>query len=213
MSHHPFELTTVIYTDPETIEDVRRLRAALPPSGVPVMDAHVTVYGRVFDLDPQVALERLRHVCRLHPSMTLRAQGLEAWFGGPGPTRTINSSRVALRHEPIEGGDVPGVSLGLPVTCPAALRDLHLAVYSVLADDEMGGAFGAPATYRPHLTLTQDMARDRLAEAVATIGDVPSWTFEAHEVALMRREAEGFVLVGTAPLLGARDAASEARRP
>ena len=177
------------------------------------MDAHVTVYGRVFDLDPQVALERLRHICRLHAPMMLRAQGLEAWFGGPGPTRTINSSRVSLRHEPIDGGDVPGVSLGLPVTCPSALRDLHLAVYSVLADDAMGGAFGAPATYRPHLTLTQDMARDRLAEAIVTIGDVPSWTFEAHEVALMRREAEGFVLVGTAPLLAAREAPIQLLRP
>ena len=204
MSPDAPELTTVIYpTDQTIINEVRRLRALLPPSGVPVMDAHVTVYGRFFDIDPEDALTRLRHICRLHPPMMLRAAGLEAWFGGPGPTRTINASRIGLRHEPIEGGDAPSVSLGLPVTSPTALRDLHLAVYSVLADAGAGdGAFGAPSTYGPHLTLVQEMPRADLLDAVARVGPIPSWTFEAREVVLMQRRPDGFVEIGVAPLLG-----------
>lgn len=208
----PLELTTVIYPDGEAvIDEVRRLRALLPPSAIPMMEAHVTIYGTFYELDPQEALARLQAICRHHPPFTLRATGLQAWFGGGGPARTMNENRRWLRLDPLEGYDEPGAGIVAPVSSPAALVDLHLAVYSALADaDVVGDGFGAPQFFKPHLTIVQSFPRRLLLEALERIGDAPDWTFAAHEVALMQREPDGFRVVGTAPLLGRGSPASPA---
>lgn len=203
------ELTSVIYpAEDAVIDEVRRLRGVLPASGVPVMEAHVTLYGTIYDLEPDEALARLQHICRLHPPVQLRAVGVQVWLGRGGPPSTVNENRQALYLDPLPDGDEPSASLAMPVFGQGqegdrALRELNIAAWSALADEgRTKGTFGSSANFVPHLTLVQSMPRRLVLEALDVLGDMPEYEFEGREVALMQREPDGFTLVGTAPLLG-----------
>jgi 2'-5' RNA ligase len=181
----PATLTTVIFASRPIRVEVQQLRAVMPPSGVPVMEAHVTTKGTFTRLAPEDALTIIQRVCAQAASIPLQCRGLQAWFHADG------------EH----------VSLIAPTWRHPALIRLHNALQSALGDPDRtlyGG--DRPHWFAPHLTLVQEMPRDRLAEAVAAVRELPDWRFDGTDVALMQ-QAEDLTWreVGRAPLAGERD--------
>jgi 2'-5' RNA ligase len=180
----PATLTTVLFAPRSVRTGVNRLRAAAPPSGVPVMDAHVTVKGTFVRMTPEDALALIQRVCTHVPPIPLQCQGLQAWF-------RMNDESV---------------SLVVPVWQHPDLLRLHDALHSALGDPDRTLYRGDKSHwYSPHLTIVQQIPRARLAEALAVL-PAPQWSFLATDVALMRQETDlSWREVGRAPLTGERD--------
>lgn len=159
--------TTVIYAPPAIRDEVNVIRAAAPPSGVPVMEGHVTTKGTFEQLLDEVEILRRMRACtaRVEP-FTLRAHGL-----------------VVVGQRP---------SFLVPVDPRPALAELHESLMVALADTgQYLDRNDLPGRYFPHLTLIQQCAPERAAEAEATLrAREYDWTFEATEVWLVGGDAD-----------------------
>lgn len=154
--------TTVIFATPEIRAEVEALRAAAPPSGVPVMEAHVTTKGTFVELrDVEEVLRRLRTCAAAVEPFSLRASGLAVWASGS--------------------------TIVVPVEPAPQLVALHDCLVGALGDQgPLLYPLDAPGQFRPHLTLVQRCGADALPRAEAFLRQrTYDWTFPADTVWLM----------------------------
>jgi len=156
----------VLFGSPEVIAAVEALRQTLPPSGRPILPAHVTVKGTFINPhDLARTVETLRAACAEFPPITLTADRCQTWSEGPfcgawldvAPSEPLSALHWRLVEELAAHGETiyPGESSG---------------------------------EFRPHLTIVQEIPAERIASVVATINAAEHhFTWTAPEVALVAR--------------------------
>lgn len=156
----------VLFGSPAVIAAVQVIREQLPPSGRPILPAHVTVKGTFINpVDLSQTMQTLQDVCARHAPVALTADHCRAW---------VDASYV-------------GAWLDVEPTEPLAA--LHWELVRLLADHGETTYHGeAEGTFRPHLTVVQDAPAEQEAAILDTINRADhrfSWT--AREVALVGR--------------------------
>jgi 2'-5' RNA ligase len=156
----------VTFAPPEIREAVDALRRQLPPSGRPIMQAHVTLKGTFVEprnLDEIAAV--IRRDCATAEPISIVTTGVQV-FGGEGGGVAFSVSE----SEPL---------IALHRRLVSDLRGLCNTIYS------MEGEYG---TFHPHLTLVQQLPAAVLDDARRLADRAGSeWTFPAREAALVGR--------------------------
>jgi 2'-5' RNA ligase len=156
----------VAFAPPEVQEAVEALRRQLPPSGRPIMAAHVTLKGTFVeprDLD-DIARE-VDRVCAAAAPFTIAAGEIHV-SSGP------ETGGVLLAVQPSDA------LMALHQELVAALRDRCETIYGM----EITG------TFRPHLTIVQQIPVAALAGAQDLVERAsPRYTFAVTEAVLVGR--------------------------
>ncbi len=170
----------VAFAPPEVREAVEALRRQLPPSGRPIMAAHVTLKGTF--VRPRELDEIAREVDRVCAGAAPFAIAAGEVHVSSGP----ESGGIALTVEPSEG------LMALHRQLAAALRDRCETIYGM----ELTG------TFRPHLTIVQQIPAAALAGAQELVARAaPRFTFPATEAVLVgRRGGRRWEPLRTAPI-------------
>jgi len=157
--------SVVAFAPPDIRETVDALRRTLPPSGRPILQAHVTLKGTF--VDPQDLDEiatRVRQASAEATPFTISTTDLHLFSGEGGA--------LALMLDP------PGALLALHHRLVEELRPLCRTIY------ELEGA----TAFRPHLTLVQQLSPDQLDAARPTVQQANLHvTFDATEASLVGR--------------------------
>ena len=156
----------VAFGTPAVVDAVEQIRRALPPSGRPILPAHVTVKGTFVEpvsLD-QIA-ERLRACCASTQPFSLTTGTLDVWSdeGGSGVLFHVDESPelTKLHWQLVE-----------------EIKTLAATVYY---GEDIG-------VYTPHLTVVQQIPADRATAAVPVVErHSPGFTFPVTEIALVGR--------------------------
>jgi 2'-5' RNA ligase len=163
----PFDRFSVVaFGTPEVIAAVEAIRRALPPSGRPILHAHVTVKGTFVEpIDLDVIAERIRACCAEARPFTLATGDLKVWSDGAG-------SGVLFE---VEG--------------PPELTRLHWQIVEELKGLATTVYYGEDSgVYTPHLTVVQQIPAEDAEAAVPAIERLASgFTFPVGEVALVGR--------------------------
>lgn len=156
----------VMFAPGQVREQVAEIRRRVPPSGRPIMDAHVTVKGTFVEpTDLDLIAERVQQCCRAAAPMTLVARGIH--FGGD--ERLAGFAVRVENSEPLEA---------LHWQLVRALKDLGRTTYG---GEDIG-------VFTPHLTLVQDIPTAGVPATLQVIQQLqPGYSFEAAEVALVGR--------------------------
>jgi 2'-5' RNA ligase len=165
---------------PEVVAAVERVRQLLPPSGRPILPAHVTVKGTFVepvDLDEIVA--RVRRACAEARPFALTTGAVDVWSDEHG-------SGVLLH---VEAAD-EGVRLHWQLV--EALKGLGTTIYY---GEDIG-------VYTPHLTIVQQIPVAEAEAASAVVErELTSVTFTVTELALVgRRGGLAWGTLSTFPL-------------
>ena len=172
----------VAFGSAEIVAAVEQIRQALPPSGRPILPGHVTVKGTfVNPVDLERTVQTLRDCCASAAPFELTADRARQW----------------------EDGQFVGA--WLDVEPSEALSRLHWQLVAALADHGETIYFGeAEGTFRPHLTIVQDVPLARAEVILPTIdrfGHRFTWTVS--EIALVgRRGGTAWETLATFPLSG-----------
>jgi len=158
----------VAFATPAIVEAVEELRRQLPPSGRPILPAHVTVKGTFVDpLDLDAIVDRLRLCCADAQPFELKTIGLRTWTD-----------------------DAYGAAL-LEVEDSEPLTALHWRLVNELRGRCTTVYYGEDiGVYTPHLTLVQQIPAEQVDGAVAVIERSDThYAFPVSEVALVGRRA------------------------
>jgi 2'-5' RNA ligase len=170
----------VAFGTPEIVETVEQIRRQLPPSGRPILPAHVTVKGTFVepsDLDEIVA--RVQRCCAEAQPFSLTSGVLHVWTDG-------SDGSVVCEVEASEEG----------------VR-LHWQLVEVLAGLATTTYYGEDiGVYTPHLTIVQEIPTPEAEAAVPIIErSLTGFTFTVTELALVgRRGGEAWETLTTFPL-------------
>lgn len=171
----------VAFGTPTVVEAVERIRRALPPSGRPILPAHVTVKGTFVEpTDLAEIAERVRTCCAEARPFALTTGALDVWSdaGGSGVLFHVEESPELTR---------------LHWQLVEQVKGLATTVYY---GEDIG-------VYTPHLTVVQQIpAAD--AEAAAPVIErsaASGFTFPVAETALVgRRGGTAWETIATFPL-------------
>jgi 2'-5' RNA ligase len=170
----------VAFGTPEVVEAVEEIRRALPPSGRPILPAHVTVKGTWIDpVDLDQMAERTRACCAAAEPFTLTTGALDVWadeaVGGVLFHVDESPALTRLHWQLVE-----------------ALKDLATTSYS---GEDTG-------VYTPHLTVVQEIPAEAAQAAIPAIERLaPGFSFPVSEVALVgRRGGTAWETIATFPL-------------
>jgi 2'-5' RNA ligase len=163
----PYDRFSIVaFAPPEIREAVEALRQQLPPSGRPIMPAHVTLKGTFVEPGDlgQIA-DVVRQTCATASPITITTTGIHV-FGGEG-------GGVALAV----GESEPLMSLHRLLV--ARLRGQCRTIYSME---------GTTAAFHPHLTLVQQVPASVLDAARMLVERAAlQCTFQAREASLVGR--------------------------
>jgi 2'-5' RNA ligase len=170
----------VALAPPEVGQAVERIRGRLPPSGRPILPAHVTMKGTFVDpVDLDRIVERIGACCEEAEPFTLTTGDPRLW-------RDQGHGLVVL-----------GVQDSPPLTTlhwrmVEELRTLCVTTYS-------GEGVGR---FTPHLTIVQQLPVDQVAAAFALVERLdPRYSFSVNEAALVgRRGGLGWETLTTIPI-------------
>jgi len=177
----PYDRFAVVaFGTPVVVEAVERIRRALPPSGRPILPAHVTIKGTFvepIDLD-QIA-ERVRACCADAQPFSLTTGALDVWSdeGGGGVLFHVEESPELTR--------------------------LHWRLVEELKGLAVTTYFGEDiGVYTPHLTIVQQIPGNEARAAVPVVERLSSgFTFLVTETALVgRRGCTAWETLTTFPL-------------
>jgi 2'-5' RNA ligase len=156
----------VVFAPADDRAEVETLRRRLPPSGRPILPAHVTVKGTFIQpVDLHRIAERIQRCCEEARPCTLVAEELQS---------RQDDEHATIWLEVREAAPLTALHWALV----AALDGLCTTIYS----HEIEGYF------TPHLTLAQEFPVSALDDALAVLREVqPRYAFEAREVALVGR--------------------------
>lgn len=150
------------------VEDLRKVRARCAKSGVPVMDAHVTVKGGFSDPpDPGAVKAKIAECVAGYPPFTVRTMDPQVLERG-GKADVIlpleESRQLAALHERLVG----------------ALRPLA-AAHTYPGDQ--------PGSFRPHVTVVEQIGLDGVEQTVkAIVGWRVNYFWTIRDVDLVGRE-------------------------
>ena len=187
MDHTNFDrFAVVVFASPPIQEQVEAIRREAPPSGRPMMAAHVTVKGSFVEpIDFDQIADWTRHCCAAAEPLVIHAAQHVVW-----------------------GNEADGLAtIALTVEPSAALVRLqwHLVEHlrGLARTDYYGEDIGS---YHPHLTLVQDIPLAVIDEALAVIErHQPRYACEVREAALCgRRKGVAWEPIRVYPL-GSRD--------
>ncbi len=171
----------VAFGTPEVVAAVEEIRRALPPSGRPILPAHVTVKGTFVeptDLDQIVA--RTRACCASAQPFTLTTSELHVW------------------------SDEAGGSVLFEIEESPELTRLHWQLVEQLKGLATTIYYGEDiGSYRPHLTVVQQIPAEAAEAAVPAIERLSpdGFTFLVTETALVgRRGGTAWETLTTFPL-------------
>jgi 2'-5' RNA ligase len=178
----PFDRFAVVaFGTPDVIEAVEEIRRALPPSGRPILPAHVTVKGTFVDpADLDQIAERARACCTQSRPFTLRTGGLNVWSDEAG-------SGVLFRVE--ESAELTRLHWQL-------VEQLQGLATTIYPGEDTG-------SYHPHLTVVQQIPAEAAEAAVPIVNQhAPSgFAFLVTEIALVgRRHGTAWETLTTFPL-------------
>jgi 2'-5' RNA ligase len=170
----------VAFGSPGVVEAVERIRQALPPSGRPILPAHVTVKGTfVGPADLDEIARRVRACCAEARPFTLTTGALDVWSdeGGSGVLFHVEESPelTRLHWQLVER------ATGLATT--------------IYYDEDIG-------VYTPHLTVVQQIPAEDARAAVPVIERLApdGFTFPIAETALVgRRGGTAWETIATFP--------------
>lgn len=170
----------VAFAAPDIVDAVEEIRRQVPPSGRPILPAHVTIKGTFVEpLDLDAIAERIRACCADARPFTLRTGALHGWtddrHGGAWLAVEESAGLTALHWRLVE-----------------ELRDLCTTTYH----GEDTGQF------RPHLTVVQQIPAEQVGPTVARIERFDTaYTFPVSEAALVgRRAGIAWETIATFPL-------------
>jgi 2'-5' RNA ligase len=156
----------VIFAPPAVRDQVAAIRQELPPSGRPIMAAHVTVKGTFIQpTDLAAIVARIQRCCQAAQPCTLTTGDVVTY-------RTGEHASIALRVDEV-----------------APLTALHRALVAALADLGQTVYPGeSEGRFTPHLTLVEQIPTSALDGALATTRQhQPRFTFTAGEATLAGR--------------------------
>ena len=173
--------SVVAFGTPAVVEAVEQIRRALPPSGRPILPAHVTVKGTFVepaDLDEIAA--RIRACCAEARPFTLTTEALDVWLdeGGSGVLFHVEEEPELTR---------------LHWRLVEQVKGLATTIYS---GEDVG-------VYLPHLTVVQQIPAEDAKAAVPVIERLArvGFTFPVIETALVgRRGGTAWETIATFPL-------------
>ncbi|MCC6627824.1 MAG: 2'-5' RNA ligase family protein [Chloroflexi bacterium] len=156
----------VVFAPPPVRDQVEAIRRQLPPSGRPIMAAHVTVKGTfVQPTDLAAVVARIQRCCQSARPCTLTTGEVVA-------NQTDEYAGIALAINAVE-----------------TVTDLHWALVAALTD--LGQTVYAPeiaGRFAPHLTLVEQIPASSLEGALTIIRRrQPQFTFAADEITLAGR--------------------------
>ena len=185
-----YDRFSVVAFAPEAVrEEVYQLRQRLPPSGRPILPAHVTIKGTFVepaDL-PRIAATIRRHCAGAGTGWVRTHQACVLWGDA---AAGADWAAIALAAEAAD-------SLGaLKWALVEALQGLCVTTY----DGETGGR----RRFTPHLTLVQQVPRARVEDALAVVHQAGlAYAWEVTEVTLVgRRDGSVWESLATYPLAG-----------
>lgn len=151
---------------PEIVAVVERVRQMLPPSGRPILPAHVTVKGTFVEpLDLDEIVTRIGRACAATEPFALTTGVADVWSDEHG-------SGVLLHVEAAPDG------VRLHWQLVEELKGLATTIYY---GEDIG-------VYTPHLTIVQQIPAAEAEAAVAVVKrELPSFTFTVTELALVGR--------------------------
>lgn len=177
----PFDRFSVVaFGTPEVVAAVEEIRRALPPSGRPILPAHVTVKGTFVEpADLDEIAERVRACCAEAQPFTLTTGEIHIWSGEAG-------SSVLFEVE--ESPELTRLHWRLV----EQVKGLATTIYY---GEDIG-------VYTPHLTVVQEIPRSDAEAAVPVIERRSSgFTFLVTETALVgRRGGAAWETLTTFPL-------------
>ena len=156
----------VAFATPAIVEAVEAIRRQLPPSGRPILPAHVTIKGTFVEpRDLDAIGEHIQACCAQARPFTLETAALHGWADGP-----YGGAWLAVAEsEPLAA---------LHWRLVQALRGLCTTTYH----GEDTGQF------RPHLTVVQQIPAEQVDAAVSVIGRFnTAYAFSVSEAALVGR--------------------------
>lgn len=158
--------SVVAYAPRVIVDEVDEIRRQAPPSGLPMLDAHVTVKGTFIEpTDLHLIAERARRVCQGVPPFTISVHGIRSSTGE-------NTASVVISVEVTE------TLARLNRELVRELKDLCTTIYK----SETEGRFA------PHLTIVQQIPASELDRALAVIECYnPSYAFSVNQIALIAR--------------------------
>ena len=156
----------VAFAPPEILEEVDELRLQAPPSGRPIMRAHITVKGTFVDpVNLHEIVEAIRGQAAQAQQSTVIAERVHSWNDG-------SSAGIALLV------DTSDSFMALHRRLVEALADRCTTIYPM----ETTGQFA------PHLTLVQAIPASGLPEALAVVERFrPQYRFLVRDIALVGR--------------------------
>ncbi|HZO24710.1 MAG TPA: 2'-5' RNA ligase family protein [Chloroflexota bacterium] len=170
----------VAFGTPEVVEAVEQIRRALPPSGRPILGAHVTVKGTFVDpTDLDQIAERVRATCAASRPFTLTTSEIHIWSdeAGSGVLFEIEESPELTR---------------LHWQLVEQVKELATTIYY---GEDIG-------SYRPHLTVVQQIPHADADAAVPMIERLSAgFTFLVTKTALVgRRGGTAWETIATFPI-------------
>lgn len=152
----------VVYAPPDVRAEVEEIRRLAPPSGRPMMEAHVTIKGSfVQPVDLDRIAERVRDGCAAAEPFPLTTEEIRVWTNTVVLKMGVTDAHANLHWELVR-----------------QLKDLCVTDYY---GEDIGH-------YSPHLTLVQDIPADQIEAALAIIERYrPSYAFTATEATLAGR--------------------------
>lgn len=173
--------SVVAFGTPAVVDAVERIRRALPPSGRPILPAHVTVKGTFVEpVDLDEIAERIRACCAEAAPFALTTSTLDVWSdeGGSGVLFHVEESPEVTRLHWQLVEQVTGLA-----------RTIYYG-------EDIG-------VYTPHLTVVQQIPAGDAQAAVPTIERLAAsgFTFPVTETALVgRRDGTAWETIATFPL-------------
>jgi 2'-5' RNA ligase len=170
----------VAFGTPEVLAAVERARRMLPPSGRPILPAHVTVQGTFVEpSDFDEIMVRVRHASAEAQPFALTTAAVDVWSDEHG-------SGVLLHVEAAPEG------VRLHWQLVEELKGLGTTIYY---GEDIG-------VYTPHLTIVQQIPAAQAEDAVAVVAqELPSFAFTVTGLALVgRRGGTAWETLMTFPL-------------
>lgn len=150
------------------IEDMRKVRARCARSGVPIMDAHVTVKGGFSNPRDLAAVEQAIEECvRGYPPFTVRTA------------------------EPVVVEQGGAASVLLPVEESRQLSELHERILGAVRRLAEGHTYSGdqPGQYQPHVTVVQSIPIEGVEQSLrAIVGWRVGYFWTIRDVDLVGRE-------------------------